>query len=192
MLLRRLRHIPGVWAPSDFKGSLREHTLAVRLYAVDAPETAKNGNPGQPFGKEAAKFVQDKLMNKEVSLKLLAKDQYGRALATVTYEEDGAMFMKGKRADISEELVKKGLAVVYRAGGAQYGGSIDKWNRLENAAKKQKLGIWSLSAKDLETPAEYKRRAAAAAEKKDKDKGVLKPSKRGIRRYQEVDAFSSQ
>lgn len=183
--VHRLRHIPGVWAPSDFKGSLRDHTLAVRIYAVDAPETAKNGNPGQPYGKEAAKFVQDKLMNKEVSLKLLAKDQYGRALATVTYEEEGVLFMKGRRADISEELVKRGLAVVYRQGGAQYGGSIDKWNRLENAAKKQKIGIWSQSAKVLELPSDYKRKAAAVEKK---EKGALKPSKRGIRRYQEVDA----
>ena len=41
----------------------------------------------------------------------------------------------------SEQLLKNGLAMVYRQGGAQYGDSIDKWNYLEETAKLQKKVI---------------------------------------------------
>jgi micrococcal nuclease len=176
-----MRHIPGPLSSAEYKGNLKDHTLAVRIYAVDAPETAKMGNPGQPFGDAATKFVESKLLNKNITLKLLAKDRYGRALAVASYTENGLPFTKGKVMDISEELIKNGLAVVYRQGGAQYNGGIARWNALEDAAKKKKIGIWSQDAKSLQLPSEYKKKTA---NEKD-DKSTLKPSKRGIRRYSE-------
>lgn len=179
-----MRHIPGPLSSADYKGNLKDHTLAVRLYAVDAPETAKLGNPGQPFGDTATKFVESKLLNKNITLKLLAKDRYGRALAVASYTENGLPFNKGKVMDISEELVKNGLAVVYRQGGAQYNGGIARWNALEDAAKKKKIGLWSQSAKSLQLPSDYKKKIAGGNEKDDKS--TLKPSKRGIRRYAEA------
>ena len=178
--------MPGFWSSATYTGNLKDHTLAVRIYAVDAPETAKFGNPGQPYGEEATKFVEERLLKKKVSVKLLSKDRYGRALAAVTYHEDGILFMKGKKADISEELVKKGLAVIYRQGGAQYDGNIARWNKLEEMARRQKVGIWSQDAAATELPSEYKKRTAV--DKSQKEKAILKPSKRGIRRYQEVSA----
>jgi len=58
--------------------------------------------------------------------------------------------------DISEELLRNGLAVVYRQGHAQYGSQgLQKWNEIENDAKTRKVGIWSLGA-DYESPAAYK------------------------------------
>lgn len=36
-------------ASRDWRGKLAENTIRVRLYGVDAPETAKFGNPGQPY-----------------------------------------------------------------------------------------------------------------------------------------------
>ena len=140
-LILRMRHLPGFWSSPAYTGNLKDHTLAVRMYAIDTPETAKFGNPGQPYGDEATKFVEDKLLHKKINMKLLAKDRYGRALAVVTYEENGFLFMKGRQADISEELVKKGLAVIYRQGGAQYDGGIARWDKLEDTAKRQKIGI---------------------------------------------------
>ena len=47
-----MRHLPTPISKADYTGGLKEHTLAVRLYAIDAPETAKFGNPGQPFAEE--------------------------------------------------------------------------------------------------------------------------------------------
>lgn len=188
--LSRLRHLPGVWSSAAYTGSLKDHTLAVRIYAVDTPETAKFGNSGQPYGEEATKFVEDRLLKKKVSVKLLSKDRYGRALGVVTYQEDGLLFMKGRKADISEELVKKGLAVIYRQGGAQYDGNIARWDKLEETARRQKVGIWSQDATATELPSDYKKRTAAEKKENDNDKEkvALKPSKRGIRRYQEVSA----
>lgn len=33
----------------NWRGKLTENTIRIRLYGVDAPETAKFGNPGQPY-----------------------------------------------------------------------------------------------------------------------------------------------
>ena len=176
-----MRHLPTPISKADYTGGLKEHTLAVRLYAIDAPETAKFGNPGQPFADEATKFVEEKLLRKRVSMKLLSKDKYGRALGAVSYQENSFPLMKGKMVDISEELVTRGLAVVYRQGGANYDGNVAKWNALENSAKKRKVGIWSQNAQSIQLPSDYKKKTGH-----EKDNGTLKPSKRGIRRYQEV------
>ncbi|KAJ8600687.1 hypothetical protein CTAYLR_008319 [Chrysophaeum taylorii] len=88
--------------------------LAVRLYAVDAPETAKFGKPGQPLGREATAFVAAKLQGRRVGLKLLRRDQYGRAVARVTYRK--YVVLKG---DIAADLVDAGLARLYRSSGAE-------------------------------------------------------------------------
>ncbi|EPT27166.1 nuclease, putative [Toxoplasma gondii ME49] len=66
-----------------WKGKLTENTIRIRLYGIDAPETAKFGNPGQPFAQEAKHFVTQRLLHKVVYVKCLAKDQYGRLLARV-------------------------------------------------------------------------------------------------------------
>ncbi|KEP67606.1 UNVERIFIED_CONTAM: nuclease, putative [Hammondia hammondi] len=67
----------------SWKGKLTENTIRIRLYGIDAPETAKFGNPGQPFAQEAKHFVTQRLLHKVVYVKCLSKDQYGRLLARV-------------------------------------------------------------------------------------------------------------
>ncbi|KAH8070666.1 NAD+ synthase [Aureococcus anophagefferens] len=68
-------------------GSLKlaDETLQIRLYAVDAPETAKFGNAGEKYGAAATDFVADRVRGRRVRLRLLARDQYGRAVAAVRY-----------------------------------------------------------------------------------------------------------
>ncbi|CBZ54197.1 putative nuclease [Neospora caninum Liverpool] len=66
-----------------WKGKLTENTIRIRLYGIDAPETAKFGHPGQPFAQEAKQFVTERLLHKVVYVKCLSKDQYGRLLARV-------------------------------------------------------------------------------------------------------------
>ena len=63
------------------------------------------------------------------------------------------------RKDLAEEMLKVGLASVYRQAGAQYGGKLLVYEKLEAQAKKKKVGMWSLGDK-LETAAEYKKRTA--------------------------------
>ena len=133
-------------------------TLKVRLLAVDAPETAHFGKKGQPLGETAKQYVIDEVQDRRVTLKLLSKDQYGRAIARVTYKGG---ICNLQRRDLAERLLANGLASVYRKGGAQYDGDIESWNRIEARAIARKRGIW----KDPQAndPAKYKARLRAAA-----------------------------
>ncbi|KAJ1451060.1 hypothetical protein M885DRAFT_530796 [Pelagophyceae sp. CCMP2097] len=163
----RVRHAP----PLDFlrpaaktkaeggSARLADETLQVRLYAVDTPETAKFGNPGQDFGDTATALVSSKMgPGANVRVKLLAKDQYGRAVAAVSYAS-GPFGLT--RADMSEELLRAGLARVYRQGGAEYDGGLAKWDAIEAEAKKSGRGIWADGGGAVD-PAAYKRGLKAA------------------------------
>lgn len=156
----RVRHTGGVLPSMDRhkskaeggKKKLSESTLQIRIAAVDCPETAKFGNKGQAFGDTATDFVQETIGNKKVTVKLLARDQYQRAVSSVTYRDGPLGLIK---RDLSEELLKRGLAQVYRQGGAQYDGPVDRWDKLEEKAKKDKVGIWK-DGKSVD-PAAYKK-----------------------------------
>lgn len=91
-----------------WRRKLREETLLLRLCGIDAPETAKFGSKGQPFAEEATEYLRDRCIERVVLIKLLNKDQYGRALVVVIVEdaEKGCccFSMKIKR-DVGEELV---------------------------------------------------------------------------------------
>ena len=128
----RVRHLP-------LLRSAPEGTLKIRLCAVDAPETAHFGNKAQPLGEAAKQFVKDKVEGRTVKVKLLSRDQYGRAVGRVTYA--GGLCRLQKK-DVSEELLDAGLATVYRKGGAQYDGDLKTWDTIEARAKANKRGIW--------------------------------------------------
>ena len=157
----RVAHLPPLWRLRGRKRlckalggetKLSESTLQVRIAAVDAPETAKFGSKGQDFGDVATDFVKGELEGKRVRVKLLSRDQYQRAVATVTYR-------KGLwRKNLSEELLARGYATVYRQGGAQYDsdGGVAKWDKIEAKAKRQGKGIWAAGSAAVD-PAAYKR-----------------------------------
>ena len=159
----RARHVPaldfarGRWRPKSRaeggKLKLSEETLQIRLYAVDAPETAKFGNKGMPYGDEAKEFVRRRIDGKRVRVTLQSKDQYGRAVAKISY----GLFRK----DLSEELLANGLATVYRSGGAEYGpGRTEEyWDLIEGRAKTLRKGVWK-DGKAAD-PAAYKRKVKA-------------------------------
>ena len=114
--------------------------------------TRTNGNvytKGQPFAVEARNFVRKELLNQKVTLKLLRKDQYSRAVCSVKY---GPWYSK---KDLAEELLKNGYAVVYREGGAEYDGKKAYFETLEENAKRKKVGIWSQKGY-IEKPSDYK------------------------------------
>lgn len=134
---------------------LSEETIQIRIAAIDCPETAKFGSTGQAFGDEATNFVEKRLKNRRVTVKLLARDQYQRAVSAVRY---GTGPFGLVRRDISEELLKNGLATIYRGAGAEYNGKLERWEGIEEKAKRRRVGIWKKGGKPLETPAEYKKR----------------------------------
>ena len=118
----RVRHTPiyPLIGNTPDTGRLTEETLIIRLAGIDAPEISKAGSPGQPFSEESKKFVQEKVLQKNVRVKLLSRDQYGRGVCSLFY--GGWLWplpVGVGEKDISEELVKEGLAVIYRQKGAQ-------------------------------------------------------------------------
>ncbi|KAE9194573.1 hypothetical protein PF002_g23558 [Phytophthora fragariae] len=151
----RARHLPLFRGPGSFDGKLSDHTLQIRLAGIDTPETAKFGNPGQPFGDDAKKWLASTLEGKKLTLTLLHKDQYARAVCMVQY---------GRwpfRRDASEEILKVGLGQVYRQAGAVYGGKQEIYEGLEEKARKKKKGIWS-QGKKMESSSDYKDRMRAS------------------------------
>lgn len=130
---------------------LSEHTLPIRVCTIDTPETEKFGKPGQPFGKEAKAELQRLVENKRVKVRLLSKDQYGRAV--------GQVFAPRwfSRQCVDEILLKAGLAEVYQGMGAVYGPrGKEYYLALEDKARKARKGIWSQSKR--ESAADYKKR----------------------------------
>jgi len=152
----RVRHIPNSKSKVEFDGNLKDHTISIRIAAVDTPEISKFGNPGQKFGEEAKEFAQQRLLHKRVSIKLLSRDQYGRVVGLVSYREPRLLIFNSNK-DISEELLTEGLAVVYRQGGAQYDGPVSRWDSLEQRAIQSKKGIWSNGKANADLPSAYKR-----------------------------------
>jgi len=79
-----------------------------RLLGVELPEPPREGrngtpaSPGQPFGAEAAAYVRDLLVDKQVRLDVYGKDRSGRSLAVVWLGD----------IDVNLTLVKEGLAWV--------------------------------------------------------------------------------
>jgi endonuclease YncB( thermonuclease family) len=71
----RVRHVTGSQTTAQVDGNLKDHTIAVRFAAVDAPETAKFGETGQELGEVAKNFVTERLLGKRVTIKLLSRDQ---------------------------------------------------------------------------------------------------------------------
>lgn len=107
----------------------------VRMIGIDTPETKKEGTPVQPFGPEASEYTKKFCAGGTVRLVFDGErhDDYGRLLAHVYL---GDRFL-------SEELILNGLArVLYRH---PYSDVMkDRFRAAENAAKREKKGIWSL------------------------------------------------
>lgn len=108
-------------------------TLKVRLYGIDAPETAKPDQPGQPYGALAKRVLMYKLLGKPVTVEVKDQDQYGRVV--------GVVRLGG--TDINAAMVAEGLAWAYR----QYlqGSYASEYLHLEETARRRRLGLWQQS-----------------------------------------------
>ena len=94
----------------------------IRLAEIDCPEK------GQNFGTKAKEFTSNQVYKKIVKLDIIDTDRYGRYIAKVYYDNKY----------LSEELIKQGLAIVYR----KYS-SNQILIKLEQQAQKNKIGVWS-------------------------------------------------
>jgi endonuclease YncB( thermonuclease family) len=111
--------------------------IRVRLQGVDAPELR------QPRGREAARWLQQRLRDQNVLLEPVSQDRYERMVAVVFLED----------VNVNRELVRQGQAWAYR----QYLRRKDRiLCDLEAAARKQRLGLWALPAAQRAAPWEYR------------------------------------
>jgi micrococcal nuclease len=101
--------------------------------------------PSQPFSQQATKFLAGLVLNKGVENKEFGHDRYGRTLAVV--------FLEGK--NINLEMVKAGLAEVYRGGHAP-GFDPAPYEEAERKAKAEKKGMWTQGDKYV-SPMEWRR-----------------------------------
>ena len=154
----RIRHTPLYPFSKGERGcigrKLTECTISVRLYGVDAPETAKFGNDGQPYSLEAKQYISNNVQDRVVKVKLLRKDQYSRVIGVITTRNKFIPFLK---TDLSRGLAERGYASLYTGGGAEYDGRKDVLERKIKKAQDKKRGIWSNGVDDFADPAAYKR-----------------------------------
>lgn len=115
----------------------------VRLYEVDAPEYKQQcldsaGNE-YPCGKMSMSFLIKLIGGKFVECEYSQKDKYDRYLSKC--------YIEGK--SINEEILKNGMAVIYDISEASKNAI-----KLEELARKNKLGIWQGG---FQLPKEYRK-----------------------------------
>lgn len=96
--------------------------IRVRLHGIDCPER------GQDFSTVARQFLAEMIFEKEVTVKEVDTDRYGRTI--------GMVIIGGK--NVNEELLKAGLAWHYK----RYDQN-PNWEKFEERARNEKKGIWS-------------------------------------------------
>ena len=125
--------------------------LRVRLYGIDAPETPKINNrtgrvnkPGQPYGDEAWKALESKIMGKQVRLDIIDIDRYKRSVGIIWLDE----------RNINLEMVIEGYAEAY----VEYLRKPyrSKFIEAEEEARSAKKGIWSLP--EYDRPKDFRQR----------------------------------
>lgn len=119
--------IIGVKDGDTVEGLYYQFPMNIRLEHIDAPEKR------QPFGSKSKEKLSDLCFGKNVTIISQGKngsyDSRGRLIAEI-FLEDGT--------NINKEMVKSGLAWHYK----KYSSDAD-YARLEEIAKKNKLGLWS-------------------------------------------------
>ncbi|MFS0646675.1 thermonuclease family protein [Siminovitchia sp. 179-K 8D1 HS] len=106
----------------------------VRMLLVDTPETKHPRLGVQPFGPEASAFTKKSLYEKKVVLEMdvSERDKYGRVLAYVWLENE----------NFNRMLLEEGLArVAIFPPDLKY---LDEFEKVQEKARQNKLGIWSL------------------------------------------------
>lgn len=112
----------------------RQHR--VRLADVDAPEI------GQPYGAASRSMLSSMVYHKQVSVRPLGPDKYGRVVGQVFVD---SLWVNG-------EMVGQGGAWVYR----RYSRSPELLE-VEAQARNRKLGLWSLQADQIMPPWQWRR-----------------------------------
>ena len=106
----------------------------VRLLGVDAPELASAERAAEAFAPEAARYLRDRTLGREISLEYEAgntRDRYGRLLAYVHL--DGSL--------VNRDLIEEGYAHAYTRHRYE---RLAEFLHVERDAREGGRGIWAL------------------------------------------------
>lgn len=96
--------------------------IKVRMYGIDAPELKQN------YGEDSKNYLEKRILNKNVDVKVINEDKYGRKVGKVFY----------KNKDINLEMIKTGNAWFY-----EYHAKKEKeYRKASKSVQEQKLGLW--------------------------------------------------
>lgn len=123
--------------------------ITVRLACIDAPESSQ-----RPWGaRSTALLKQLTPIGSEVTLRVQNRDRYGRTVAELL----------NRRGNVNQLMVGAGQAFAYRRYLRQC--DAQKYLQLEDEAKRQGLGVWSLGPSGITRPWNYRkvRRSSASS-----------------------------
>ena len=115
------------------------------------------GTKAQPFAAEAKEWLTKFVQGRKVCIQLHRIDQYGRAVATVRVHRRRFPWLWPSWWNVSLEMVRAGYATIYRDLGAEYGGILTDLEAAEAKARKSKLGMWTQSKEQYQSPGDFKR-----------------------------------
>ncbi|MFD1260631.1 thermonuclease family protein [Entomomonas asaccharolytica] len=113
----------------------------IRLYQIDAPENK------QDFGTASKKALSDLIFNKDVRILTFGKDKYKRTLGTVyigikkSCGGDLAAYTCINYSDVNLKMIRSGMAWYY-----PFAKKNKQYEKMEQYAKNNKIGLWSQKA----------------------------------------------
>ncbi len=110
-----------VWDGDSIVVATKSGSHQIRIFGIDAPEK------GQPFGREAKRYLERLLTHQNVTIEPLEQDRYQRTIAKV----------KLQRESVAHLLIERGHAWVFH----RYTNSKSLIER-EDKARQQKRGLW--------------------------------------------------
>ena len=131
---------------ATIKAAIDHMEINVRLVGIDAPETSKKKNePGQPYSKEATKYLTSLVLKKTITIKEYGTDRYKRIL--------GVVFINGTNVNL--EMIKAGFAQVYQGEHPRYF-NVKIYQDAQAEAKKDNRGMWVQGDKYI-SPKEWRK-----------------------------------
>ena len=124
-----------------------QRELKIRLTGIDSPELARGNQPGQSIAQEALDFMNKLVLNKRVRVQSYGLDRSRSILVFV--------FLNGMNVNL--EIVKAGLAEIYRGKGKVIKEYREELKKAESEARSIKRAMW-IQGDKYESPAKFRAR----------------------------------
>jgi len=116
--------VVGITDGDTVRALIEGQEMDIRLHGIDAPEG------GQAFGKAAQQALKQIITGRQISIKVLDRDRYGRLVALV--------FADG--ANVNEAMVSSGYAWTYPQYCKQ--SFCNDWRQNQTVAQSNRKGLW--------------------------------------------------